>query len=449
MISLNSNNPKAAIYFGSANFYNSYHDEIGMYIYGDYSTNIVALQAVLSRTLAIDDYASKSNVTSMTTAQSQSYNIVKKKLQAIGDKAHSASVPQLIPGTLLYPVGSNTSFEIDPNETVICNVTPANALTNIVPAGSQPPVAMTGGFRIALSPPTELWYNIYSDEIDLIQNLFSTAKKYVKISVMELYIDDRFNLKSDPVTLKLVQSITDAVKRGLHVQIITNVVVNWSDPSAAPTPLSYQKLTQSLKGSGTLQIRYRNQLQSMLHTKMYVSDDSVIVSSQHPSAMFLNSVYGSSIMFNDPTLREYYDNFFNIIWVHSNIDLDVGTGTIQTPYYNTYPLLQIKNNTANNWFERRANLVLCSEDTESLLSSCCVNSPQKQFKHIVNYEVVFSDPNLLNNMTKYKREPNKYFFFAWWYNQILSCPDGTWIYIVFTNEHLDPHQWNSTKETGR
>ena len=84
----------------------------------------------------------------------------------------------------------------------------------------------------------------------------------------------------------------------------------------------------SLSGDGTVQIRYRNYGVSELHTKLYISDQDVIISSQHPSDTFMN-IYGSSIMFNDLTVRNYYDNYFNSLWSVSSIDLS--NETVQTP----------------------------------------------------------------------------------------------------------------------
>ena len=36
--------------------YTSYHDEVGMYVTGDYTKDNLILQAVMSRSLIIDDY---------------------------------------------------------------------------------------------------------------------------------------------------------------------------------------------------------------------------------------------------------------------------------------------------------------------------------------------------------------------------------------------------------
>ena len=102
-------------------------------------------------------------------------------------------------------------------------------------------------------------------------------------------------------------------------------------------------------------------------------------------------------MFNDLTIRNYYDNYFNSLWSVSSINLS--DGTIQTPFYNTYPKITSPNLDGtivyDNWFERKGNLLLCSTD-EAPFSSCCGGLATNNLENKVLYEVIFSDPNLLN-----------------------------------------------------
>ena len=84
-ISTDSNNPQAAIYFGSSNMYSSYHDEVGMYVAGDYTKDELILQAVISRSLIIDDYENYNNII-IPKKNLDSYNYVKNFLNNIGQK---------------------------------------------------------------------------------------------------------------------------------------------------------------------------------------------------------------------------------------------------------------------------------------------------------------------------------------------------------------------------
>jgi hypothetical protein len=324
-ISLDKNNPKCAIYYGSSNFYDSQHDEIGLWVYGDYTNNPIAFQSLLSRALMIDDYQGLSTTTQMTTKQTKNYTYIKNTLNNIG----YAGKFNTQFNNNLYTVGSNSTFKLDYNETVVCYDSPTTMLSNTTPiGGNAKQVKMSGGFCIALSPPTELWYDIFDTEINLITKVFTDAKEYVKISVMELYIDD-YNQSNDTITAKLKSLIINAVKNGLIVEIVTNVGLNWNKNPPQQYKLNYKNLINSLTGPGTLEIRTLEDITS-LHTKMYLSDQNVLISSQHPSDSFLYYVYGSSIMFNDPTLRTYYDNFFNSLWYTSSF-------TKNQPGYNKYP----------------------------------------------------------------------------------------------------------------
>ena len=265
----------------------------------------------------------------------------------------------------------------------------------------------------------------------MITYLIKNAKKYIKISVMELYLNDKYwdNGKlTNKTSLSLFNSLKDAVKKGIHIVILTNITLDWTPNTKKQhfTNFSYYNLMSSLSGEGTVQIRYRNYGVSELHTKLYISDQDVILSSQHPSDVFMN-IYGSSIMFDDLTVRNYYDNYFNSLWSVSSINLS--DGTIQTPLYNTYPIIKSPNLdgtiVSDNWFERKGNLLLCSTD-EAPFSSCCGGLATNNLENKILYEVIFSDPNLLNPLDG----NNDHLFYGWWYNQIKNCPDNSWLYIV-------------------
>lgn len=429
-ISTDLNNPQAAIYFGSSNMYTSYHDEVGMYVTGDYTKDNLILQAVISRSLIIDDYA---GMLTISPDKSDSYNFAKNFLNTVGQKYINQN--KTLSDNIYFPI-KNAQFQMDQSETFYCDNgwSIKNMVENTVPisdsSNSNDLVKVSGNFRIALTPKTNLWWNTFAYNLDMIIYLINNAKKYVKISVMELYLNDESwtnGVLTDSTSLALFNSLKDAVKKGIHILILTNIGLNWNpDGKQKFKNFSYNNLMSNMSGNGTVQIRYRNYGVSELHTKLYISDQDVILSSQHPSDVFMN-IYGSSIMFNDLTIRNYYDNYFNSLWSVSSINLS--NGTIQTPLYNTYPIIISPNLdgtiVSDNWFERKGNLLLCSTD-EAPFSSCCGGLATNNLENKVLYEVIFSDPNLLNPL----EGNNEHLFYGWWYNQIKNCPDNSWLYIV-------------------
>jgi hypothetical protein len=429
-ISTDSNMPKAAVYFGSSNMYSSYHEEVGMYISGDYTNDNLILQSIISRSLIIDDFAYKNNI-SVPQKNIDSYNFVKNFFYTIGTKYIKKE--QKLINNIYYPI-QNVNYQLDPNETVYCSNqgwTIEKITKNIIPISQtnipNKLIPIKGNFRIGITPETNLWWNTFAWNTDLILYLINNSKTYIKLSLMEFYLDDLYweNSKlQDPISNKIFIAIQDAIKRGIHILAITNIGLNWQ--TGKSYHLSYKNLMNSLSGDGTFQIRYLNNTYSQIHNKMYISDNDIILSSQHPNNIFMN-IYGSSIMFDDITIRNYYDNYFNALWSISNIKLS--DGTIQTPYYNTYPIIDSMdvdgNNISDNWFERKGNLLLCSNNIAPF-SSCCGGFPTNNLKNKVLYEVVFSDPNLLDPLDG----KHNNLFFGWWYNQIKNCPDNSWLYIV-------------------
>lgn len=434
-ISTQTDNPQSAIYFGSSNMYSSYHDEVGMYVTGDYTKDDLILHAVISRSMIIDDYADRLNI-QIPQRNLHSYNYAKNFLYNIGNKYINQN-KKLI-NNIYFPI-KDVQFQLDNSETVYCDNgwSIKNMVENTVPISktdnSNNLVKISGDFRIGLTPPTMAgynWWNTFAYNLDMIIYLINNAKQYVKISVMELYLNDEYwtnGVLTDSTSLELFNSLKNAVKKGIHILILTNIGLNW-DPKGKQKfkNFSYNNLISKLSGDGTVQIRYRNYGVTELHNKLYISDQDVILSSQHPSDVFMY-IYGSSIMFNDLTIRNYYDNYFNSLWSVSSINLS--DRTIQTPLYNTYPIIKSPNIDGtivyDNWFERKGNLLLCSTD-EAPFSSCCGGLPTNKLENKVLYEVIFSDPNLLNPLDG----NNNNLFYGWWYNQIRNCPDNTWLYIV-------------------
>ena len=97
----------------------------------------------------------------------------------------------------------------------------------------------------------------------MIIYLINNAKKYVKISVMELYLNDESwtndGTLTDSTSLALFNSLKDAVKKGIHILILTNIGLNWDpDEKQKFKNFSYNNLMSNMSGNGTIQIRYRN-----------------------------------------------------------------------------------------------------------------------------------------------------------------------------------------------
>jgi hypothetical protein len=214
-------------------------------------------------------------------------------------------------------------------------------------------------------------------------------------------------------------------------------------------------MMSQLEGKGTVQIRYINhgaqgeigekdglvesvsEPYSSLHNKMYISENAVLIDCQHPGDVFMYYVYGSCIMLDDKTVRNYYDNYFNALWSTASINLSVTDATtgpiVQTPYWNTYPIIDAKNGYGDfqddNWFERKGNLLLCNDDIQedaAPFSSCCGGVSTNNLTPRVSYEIIFSDPNIMNHLDN----SHPKLFFNWWYNQINECNSGDFIYLA-------------------
>lgn len=488
-ISMNLQNPQAWIYFGSSNFQVSGHEEVGMYVTGDYSKSNIVLQSVLSRALIIGDYAGlmrcrfgadllhdpqKVECQPWSEEKSRALKSITTKLQEIGNTyggardASDGKWPMTGNESKLYngwgyPIQGTTKFKLDENETVYCqngwsiknsiqNTTPLVASDSRITDGVQ----LSGHFRIGLTPETDFWWGTFALNIDLTISLINNANRYVKISVMELYLDDASWTPSDLTTQKLFKAIQNAVQRGVHILIVTNPQVCWTkDPKnpCTPKPLAYSIMMYQLTGPGTVQIRYINhgaqgeidenglvtkvyEPFSSQHNKMYISENEVIIDCQHPGDGFMYGVYGSSIMLDDKTVRDYYDNYFNSLWSTSSINLSVDSPAgpvLQTPFWNTYPIINPKNKNrdfqSDNWFERKGNLLLCGDDIQddaAPFSSCCGGTSTNNLTPRVSYEIIFSDPNIMNHLDN----SHPKLFFNWWYNQINDCKNGDFIYLV-------------------
>lgn len=451
-ISTDNTNPQAAIYFGSSNFYTSWHEELGMYVTGDYNQDDLILQAVVSRLNYVEQWskgwphwmAFNIPIESLSQNKQNYYNTAINYMRQLGQAVITEDYVKKLNGGIYFPV-NDVKFQLDDSETVYCyNDSMENMVYNTMAISdtdiNHEPVQVTGGFRIGVTPPPPYFYGAFAYNFDLITYLFNNAKKYIKISVMDLYINDAFwtgtdgngaPALTDQTSLALVGLLQNAVKRGIHILILTNIKVNWDpDGDHSFTNFSYSYLMNSLSGNGTVQIRFRTFGDSQQHNKCYISDQDVIISSQHPSSVSgggFMTIYGSSIMFNDITIRNYYDNYFNSLWSVSSINLS--DGSIQTPVYNTYPIIQTPDMDgdilSDNWFERKGNLLHCSTD-DAPFSGCCGGLSTNNLENKVLYEVIFSDPNLLNPLDG----KHNNLFYGWWYNQIENCPDNGWIYIV-------------------
>jgi hypothetical protein len=382
----------AYIYYGSSNFYDSGHEEVGMYVTGNYETNNIVFSSLVSRLTVLLNSSGTSPVILPTKP---GFSEILDKLNGIT----SSYKPDKQNG-LYFDVDDNTSYQLSPLETMVCNST-TNSNYKSIPIGVNAPVKVIGGYRISMSPPVKGTFSeMFADEIDLITNVIDNSTKYVKIAVMESYLDLYHPNGSDPVLTKFANSIIKAVKDGKHVMLITNVKVNWADTHSYPTPMNFTKLTSEMKGPGTFQCRYNGTVSS-LHTKLYVGDNDVLISSQHPSSAFLDHIVGSSIMFNDPTIRLYYDNYFNLLWTHTTKNM--------VPIGNTYPY------GVGDWFQNNSNLILCNEKNkgsdQAFLTSCCVDKFTTDYERKITYDLIFTDPNCSNMGDKSK-------FYGWWFDQI-------------------------------
>ena len=97
--------------------YSSYHEEVGMYISGDYTNDNLILQSIISRSLIIDDFAYKNNI-SIPQKNIDSYNFVKNFFYTIGTKYIKKE--QKLINNIYYPI-QNVNYQLDPNETVYCS----------------------------------------------------------------------------------------------------------------------------------------------------------------------------------------------------------------------------------------------------------------------------------------------------------------------------------------
>lgn len=186
-------------------------------------------------------------------------------------------------------------------------------------------------FHLGASPKQR--YSRFDFGINLVRDIFTTAKKYCKVGIMNSFVEELPYCIGDscPQVTQgsswgpwLIQDqVADLVERKVPLYIFQKPfkgdippgpcggLLGWLTNPNCPSsrrPTNYN--------TNSVAIRYSKHA---IHWKFYMNENSVLFSTQHPIPLFYNEETGGTmgydmLLSNCPSIVAYYDNLYQYFW---------------------------------------------------------------------------------------------------------------------------------------